>query len=136
MGWEVSSGKKALDFAECFTALGVSFRLRPLCCARSTVTNKDGLVEEYLCLLEAMSAKGFLNTDDVAIIRGKSKYLEFQTFGRAGKGMRSNFLHPGPLSEATKRLMCAFSEWLVNAPPRVISPALGTCKVLFTDGAC
>ena len=139
IGWRISSGDKALDFAEVFQVLGVVFSFGRLGHRESVVTNKPERVKLVQETIDSITAGSFTKKQ-AETLRGKLQFMELQVFGRAARTYRGDldsFIHSGSHVDMLRRNLSWLVTWLSTAPPRQIcAPASMRPNLLFTDGAC
>ena len=90
LGWKLSAGEKQKDFAEMFTALGVTFDVGKLPSGGSVIKNAEKRTADMIEFLLKLRKAGRISAKEVEVLRGRLQFMETQTFGKIGK----QFLDP------------------------------------------
>ena len=144
LGFEVSeAAAKDLDFSEVFVALGVVFHMDQIHLGIASISNKPARVDLAIQAAQKVHDEGGAPRRELEALRGRLQYLEFQTFGRAGKMALRAFKDDGTgkqykhFDDEEKKCLTWLVQWLKTSVPRNLVPnSLHRPLVLFTDGAC
>ena len=142
LGWKFSlSGDKHMDFAEVFTALGVTIHLADCLDGRLTICNTAKRTRE---LVETIGSvlQGFVMSKALALkLRGRMQFAEGQLFGRAGRlCLRAVSDHAynslgTRISSQCRRSLVRFAAMLQESTPRTVRVEKGLPWHVYTDAS-
>lgn len=140
LGWRrATTGKKATNFANVMTVLGVDFNLQSFWRGKAEVYNKPSRIGRMETMLKSFAEKGSITSGEASRMRGLMNFAGGFVMGRAIKPVSRLFavLQHGTNDKAlVKTVTNASLEILMALRPRVLTP----CKcfdnfVIYTDGA-
>ena len=140
LGWRHAvEGKKAIPFAETFTALGVNFSLGKIYEGSLTVGNKPERLARIARMVGGILNEGKLHSHLAASIHGLLNFATGFTLGKALQPAAACFSQAtsSPPKPEELNLMCRHTlEVLEAIQPRAISVAsIETPILVYTDGA-
>ena len=142
LGWDHAQvGVKASDFAEDFSALGVTVKLQELQMGAFTLENKEGRVPKIIQMLHKLKAQNKISKNEAAEIQGHLNFAQGFFTSKSLRFVLGQFdalsTMPGSSSSKKLQMLCDLTEHiLVSLPPRRFSAgAMKKPFLLFTDGA-
>ena len=141
LGWDHAQvGAKAVDFAEEFSALGVTIQLSSLHSGSFVLANKPSRIEKIVKMLDDVSQSGTLSKAQAAEIQGHLNFASGFFLSKALKFLLGRFDAAAKFASRDKanniKHLCALTKSILLAiPPRCFkSSAMSQPHVLFTDG--
>ena len=142
LGWDHAQvGAKAVDFAEEFSALGVTIQLNSLHSGSFVLANKPSRIEKIVKMLDDVSRSGALSRAQAAEIQGHLNFASGFFLSKALKFLLGRFDAAARFASRDKAVsikhLCELTKSILLAiPPRCFkSSAMSQPHVLFTDGA-
>ena len=140
LGWKhAKHGKKMLNFAQTFTALGAEVDLSSICLGNFKLRNKEGRVPKLINFLSRVEDKGYFAPGETSILQG---HLNFASGFYLSKGLK--FLNKSLSAVARDKsnkeqlkAFCRMAKHLLSVTPDKEFKATDPRKpiLVFSDGA-
>lgn len=142
LGWaHAKEGDKALNFAEAFDLLGVTFALGSMPSGLLRVSNKSSRISKICSLLDGIAADGEITAAKASEIQGLLNFAVGFFTGKALKHLVAAFMpyadHQTSAKVEELKALCAYAKSMLTA----LGPRLHTLNgerrpvLIFTDGA-
>ena len=142
LGWKFSSsGDKRMDFAEVFTALGVTIHLADCLDGRLTICNTAKRTRELVETIGSVLQGGVVSKALALKLRGRMQFAEGQLFGRAGRlclravSDRAYTSLGARISSQCRRSLVRFAAMLQESTPRTVRVEKGLPWHVYTDAS-
>ena len=142
LGWDHAQvGKKAVDFASDFAALGVHVCLDELHESSFVLENKESRIKKLCEMLDEISQRGSISRGEAAEIQGHLNFASAFFVTKALRFLLGSFDRlsnsPGEVQSKKLRTLCkTASNLLRSMPPRRFeAKGMEATHLLFSDGA-
>ena len=142
LGWHhAKEGDKALNFAEAFDLLGVTFDLTQVPKGLLKITNKVSRIEKLFRMLDGIAVDGELSSSRASEVQGLLNFAVGFFSGKSLKYLVASFMPYAdkPAKTVSEQLghLCSYGTAMLKALGPKVHTALGERRpvLLFTDGA-
>ena len=142
LGWEhAKEGDKAINFANVFDLLGVTFELNQMSLGTLTISNKVSRIEKLCKMLEEVEKSRTLTSARASEIQGLLNFAVSFYMGRGLKHLVSAFL---PLADGQRvanpdelASLCSYAKAMLLGQKARVHTMSEPCQpvLIFTDGA-